>query len=143
MDTCKILIIDDDTDDVEILADAFTRSGVDAVHYVHTAMQAFMYLECVEDPGKLPKLIVTDHYLPGITGPEFLKDLKGMERYRHIPVVVLSTIKTEDQIEKYRQMGAEDYLRKPVTYEEYLEVARYIAGKIPEKGHETEAGISS
>ena len=112
MNHCKILIIDDDTDDVEILADAFTRSGVDSVHYVHTAMQAFMYLESVTEPELLPK---------------------GMDRYRHIPVVVLSTIKTESQIEQYRQMGAEDYLRKPVTYEEYLEVAKYIASKIPEE----------
>lgn len=130
---CKILIIDDDTDDVEILADAFTQSGVDAVHYVHTAMQAFMYLESVEKREALPKLIVTDHYLPGITGPEFLKDLKDMERYKHIPVVVLSTIKTDAQIEKYREMGAADYLKKPVTYEEYLQVAQYITSKIPEE----------
>lgn len=137
---CKILIIDDDTDDVEILADAFTRSGVEAVHYAHTAMQAFMYLEGVKDPENLPHLIVTDHYLPGITGSEFLKDLKGMERYKHIPVMVLSTIKTEAQIEKYRQMGAEDYLKKPGTYEEYLTVAKYIASKLPEKECEGEAG---
>lgn len=129
---CKILIIDDDTDDVEILADAFTRSGVEAVHYVYTAMQAFMYLESVQDSENLPRLILTDHYLPGITGPEFLKDLKDMARYKHIPVIVLSTIKTETQIEKYRQMGAEDYLKKPVTYEEYLVVAKYIASKLPE-----------
>ena len=45
MALCKILIIDDDTDDVEILADAFKNSGVDGVHYEHTAMRAFMYLE--------------------------------------------------------------------------------------------------
>ena len=41
---CKILIIDDDKDDVEILADAFENSGVDSVHYLYTAMQVFMYL---------------------------------------------------------------------------------------------------
>lgn len=140
MNPCKILIIDDDTDDVEILADAFTRSGVDSVHYVHTAMQAFMYLESVKDQEQLPKLIVTDHYLPGITGPEFLKDLKGMKRYKHIPVVVLSTIKTDAQIENYRQMGAEDYLKKPVTYDEYLEVAKYLAEKLPEEECDREPG---
>jgi ActR/RegA family two-component response regulator len=43
-----VLIVDDDTDDVEILADAFTQSGVESVHYVHSAMQAFMYLQSVE-----------------------------------------------------------------------------------------------
>jgi CheY-like chemotaxis protein len=135
---CKILIIDDDTDDVEILADAFTQSGVATVHYVHSAMQAFMYLERVKDPEELPKLIVTDHYLPGVTGPEFLQDLKGMKRYRHIPVIVLSTLKTETQIEKYRQMGAADYLKKPATYEEYLAVAKYMTKRIAEEDRERE-----
>ena len=128
---CKILIIDDDTDDVEILAAAFTQSGVDCVHYVHTAMEAFMYLEAVTSREDLPKLIVTDHYLPGITGPEFLKDLKVMDRYQHIPVVVLSTIKTEAQIEQYRRMGASDYLKKPASYSEYLMVADYLTKRIP------------
>ena len=50
-----------------------------------------------------------------------------MERYRHIPVVVPSTIKTDAQIEKYRGMGAADYFIKPVTYKEYLDVAGYLA----------------
>lgn len=129
---CKILIIDDDTDDVEILAEAFTQSGVDGVHYVHSAMQAFVYLEGLKAPEDLPKLIVTDHYLPGITGPEFVRDLKEMDRYKHIPVVVLSTIKTDAQIEKYREMGADDYLKKPVTYDEYLKVADYLCKRIPQ-----------
>jgi CheY-like chemotaxis protein len=72
----KILIIDDDEDDVTLLSDAFHSCGVDNVHYVYTAMQAFMYLEEQKTNDCLPKLIVTDLYLPGMTGAEFLKDLK-------------------------------------------------------------------
>lgn len=45
MDDCKILIIDDDEDDVGILTEAFTACGVDSIHYVFSAMQAFMYLQ--------------------------------------------------------------------------------------------------
>jgi CheY-like chemotaxis protein len=126
----KILIIDDDTDDVEILVEAFTQSGVDGVHYVHSAMEAFIYLENILDEKDLPKLIVTDLYLPGITGAEFLKDLKSMDKYKHIHVIVLSSLKSEDEIEKYRKMGASDYLVKPSTYNEYLEVAANINSKV-------------
>jgi PleD family two-component response regulator len=53
----SILIVDDDTDDVEILAEAFTQTGVQSVHYVHTAMRAFMYLQSIEDKEQLPKLM--------------------------------------------------------------------------------------
>ena len=121
----KILIIDDDTDDVEILSDAFSRSGVESVHYVHSAMEAFMYLEQLK-AEEMPKLIVTDLYLPGITGAEFLADLKAMARYKDIHVIVLSTIKSDVEIERYKKMGAIDYLQKPSSYDEYLQVAKEI-----------------
>ena len=129
MQGSKILIIDDDTDDVEILSDAFSKSGVESVHYVHSAMEAFIYLEQL-DSGEMPKLIVTDMYLPGITGAEFLVDLKKMKPYKDIHVVVLSTIKSAVEIERYKQMGAVDYLQKPSSYEEYLQVAERIKKRI-------------
>ena len=125
---CKILIIDDDQDDVEILADVFKSTGVESVHYVYTAMQAFMFLEAVTSK-ELPGLIVTDMHLPGITGSEFLKYLKGMEPYKHIHVIVLSSIKSPHEIEKALQLGALDYIIKPFTYEEYLKVAAEIKRK--------------
>lgn len=130
MNSSKVLIVDDDTDDVEILAEAFTQSGVESVYYVHSAMQAFMYLQSVDKKENLPKLIVTDLYLPGITGAEFLKDLKGMDRYKHIHVIVLSSSKTEKQIEEMKHMGAEDYLIKPSSYDEYIKVATDIKNKL-------------
>lgn len=122
MDICQILIIDDDEDDVAILSDAFAQCGVDGVHYVFSGMQAFIYLQGVEK-ACLPKLIVTDHFLPGMTGAEFVKDLKGMDKYKHIHVIVLSSDKTPKEIERYKQMGADDYVIKPSTYEEYVKVA--------------------
>ena len=129
MKECKILIVDDDEDDIGLLAGAFLQSGVENLHYVFSAMQAFIYLESVQH-ACLPKLIITDHFLPGMTGTEFLKDLKAMEKYRHIHVVVLSTIKSPKEIEKHRQMGALDYLNKPCTYEEYRQVAAEIKRKV-------------
>lgn len=128
MEACKILMIDDDEDDVEILANAFLQSGVNAVHHVKTAMQAFMYLETVAYEC-LPKLIITDNFLPGISGKEFLADLKRMEKYQHIPVVVLSTSKTDDEIEDYQKMGILDYVIKPSSYDEYVTVAKNIMAK--------------
>jgi CheY-like chemotaxis protein len=129
MADCKVLIIDDDEDDVGILAEALTKCGVDGVHYVFSAMQAFMYLEEVA-PECLPKLIITDLYLPGMTGAEFLIDLKNMDKYKDIHVIVLSTFKSPKELEKYRQMGAADYLEKPSTYQEYLSVAAEMKKRI-------------
>ena len=128
MDLCQILIIDDDEDDVAILSEAFTQCGVDGVHYVFSGMQAFIYLQGVEH-SCLPKLIITDHFLPGMTGAEFVKDLKGMDKYKHIHVVVLSSDKSAKEIERYKQMGADDYLVKPSSYDEYVKVAAEMKRK--------------
>lgn len=125
----KILIIDDDSDDIDILSDALHKSGVKGVHNVNTAIKAFMYLESIRTDGDLPSLIVTDLYLPGITGAEFLKDLKTMDRYKNVPVVVLATVKSETEIARYKAMGAADYLVKPSSYKEYLQVAEYMKAR--------------
>jgi len=93
-------------------------------------MEAFIYLQSVENPEDLPKLIVTDLYLPGITGLEFLEDLKVMEKYKHIYVIVLSSIKSEKEIERYKQMGFIDYLQKPTTFDEYVEVAKTMKQRV-------------
>jgi CheY-like chemotaxis protein len=130
MAKCSILIIDDDEDDVEILSEALTKSGIESIHTVHTAMQAFMFLQTIECKEELPNLIVTDLYLPGIRGDQFLNDLKVMPKYSHIPVIVLSTEKSEKEIERYRQMGALEYLVKPSTYVEYFAVAKNISKRI-------------
>ena len=129
MNNCKLLIIDDDEDDVSLLTDAFIKIGVDSVYYVFTAMMAFIYLEGVE-ASCLPKLIVTDLHLPGMSGAEFLKGLKGMDKYKHIAVVVLSSSKTPEEIENYKLMGALEYLVKPNTYQEYVDIAAELKRKM-------------
>lgn len=122
-------MIDDDEDDVEILTDALMQSGVNEMHQVKTAMEAFIYLESVESDC-LPKLIIADHFLPGISGKEFFADLKKMDKYKHIPLVVLSTTKPESEMEDYRKLGILEYVIKPSSYEDYVQVAATLKNKI-------------
>jgi CheY-like chemotaxis protein len=91
-------------------------------------MQAFMYLqEKVHDC--LPKLIIADQFLPGMTGAEFLNDLKQMDKYPHISIIIMTTTKSEKELKRYREMGALDYLVKPVTYDDYIKVAADIKSR--------------
>lgn len=129
MNQCKILIIDDDEDDIGLLLEALALAGVHQLHYVFSAMQAFIYLEQMA-VDSLPKLIITDLYLPGITGIEFLQDLKKMDKFRNIHVVVLSTTKSEKEIQRYLELGALEYIEKPSTYEDYIKVAENIRQKV-------------
>lgn len=129
MKICQILVIDDDEDDVEILLNALQQSGVDSLHYVKTAMEAFIYLEPLPQDS-LPKLIITDHFLPGISGKEFIADIKKMEKFKHIPALVLSTINSEAEMEEYKKIGILDYIEKPSSYDDYLKVAAEIKAKV-------------
>jgi CheY-like chemotaxis protein len=127
MDNCKILIIDDDKEDIELLSEALTECGVDGIHHVSSAMRAFIYLESVQNIC-LPKLIIADLYLPAITGEQFIADLKGMDKYKDIPVVLTSTIRPENE-QKIRQLGVVDFIVKPVSYQEYVTVAAEMKRK--------------
>jgi CheY-like chemotaxis protein len=126
---CDILIIDDDPDDLEILTEALNKSGVEKVHYVYSAKEAFRYLEEVY-PECIPKVIVTDFLLPLMTGYEFLADLKAMDKYKEVKVVVLSSAKSQQQIEKLRELGDYDFYEKPSSFDRYMEVAESIKSKI-------------
>jgi DNA-binding NarL/FixJ family response regulator len=65
-----------------------------------------------------------------MSGADFLKDLKCMDKYKHIHVMVLSTVKTDKELERYKEMGADDYLIKPSSYSEYVKVAADIKSRV-------------
>src|SRR5687768_10836414 len=100
---CDILIIDDDIDDIKLLTDIFNNRGIERIHYVYSAKEAFMYLQEVF-PFCIPKAIITDFFLPGTTAVEFLTEFKAMEEYKHVAVVVLSTLKSEVQNDKLKEL---------------------------------------
>lgn len=52
-----------------------------------------------------------------------------MNKYKHIYVVILLTVKFPGEIQKYQELGAEEYLVKPSSYEEYIAVAKAIKEK--------------
>lgn len=129
MPACQILIIDDDEDDISLLSETLVSCGVEEVHYVFSAMEAFMYLQSIQAKTDLPKLIITDHYLPMIKGTEFMEDLKKMNSYKDIHVIVLSNV-GPPEVEKYQQLGVKEVVPKPNTYDEYVALAKKITEKI-------------
>jgi PAS domain S-box-containing protein len=67
-----------------------------------------------------PDLILLDVHLPDINGDEVLRRLKGDDRTRHIPVIMLSADATPHQASRFRRAGAEAYLTKPIRVRELL-----------------------
>jgi len=132
MNQCDILIIDDDSDDIEILSDVFIKNGIKKIHYEKSAPLALNYLQTFTNKADLPCLIVSDLYLRGMDGGEFLQTIKALPDLQHIPVILLSTQCTARDVEKYRNMGARDFIVKPSSYDDYIKLGASIKKTIEE-----------
>ena len=83
------------------------------------------YLEKCEDES-LPCLILLDYNMPEKNGAEILKELKHDSRYTPIPKVIWSTSKSQTYKDSCLDLGANDYVIKPSTVKEFIELIRYI-----------------
>jgi CheY-like chemotaxis protein len=125
MSPIKILLADDDMEDRFIISDAFNEIGYSAhVHYVESGEETFEYLGKIREPEQLPKLVVLDLNMPRMNGREILERLKANERYRNIGVIIFSTSVNEKESEQCKELGALDYVTKPVKYEDSVAIAR-------------------
>lgn len=118
----SILVVEDDTDDIEIIQDAFNSLHYSNVTYCANASEAVHYLASVA-PESLPNLIVTDNCIPPTDGFEFVKHLKEVPQYSEIKVVVLSGHVSERNKEKLLSVGVSKVISKPGSFPEYLSIS--------------------
>jgi len=125
----SILLVDDNDDDVELTLRAFRSGG--ATHDIHVARDGGEAIESLfgseaGPPGRLPTLVLLDLKLPGVTGFEVLSRIRSHPRTRLVPVVILtSSVERADLIDAYG-LGANSYVRKPVSFQDFLEAARLM-----------------
>ena len=117
---CKILLVDDDLDDRMFAEQTFKRSpliedvtgfsnGLDLVAYLKSGIKG-NYVDLIDTPT----LIALDLEMPCMNGFQVLKNLKSQDVLKDIPVIVLSSIKTDYRIIKAFRLGADGYLAKPL-----------------------------
>jgi CheY-like chemotaxis protein len=82
-----VLIVDDDTDASEILADLLAREGIDAM----TAANGAEAIHIVDSEADHPSVIITDLLMPGVVGMSFLDYLRSDPELASIPVAVMTS----------------------------------------------------
>lgn len=110
----KILIIDDNNEFRRL-----TKTILMSKYEVETAINGIEAFALLQN-GYLPDLIVTDLMMPGMGGKGFVEQIKSSGAFRHIPVIVLSSIDKSDEKIQLLQLGASDYLEKPYNPSELL-----------------------
>jgi CheY-like chemotaxis protein len=74
----------------------------------------------------MPQVVLLDLKLPKVDGHEVLKTLRADERTRLLPVVVLTSSNEEQDLARSYGLGANSYVRKPVTFTQFLEAVRQL-----------------
>jgi CheY-like chemotaxis protein len=110
-----ILIAEDDLDDQELIAYAFSQTAsAYQLHIVNNGKEAVDYLSGLPDEA-LPCLLVLDYNMPELNGAEVIKILSANERYKNLPKIVFSTSDSPKYIEHCLSVGADEYMVKPST----------------------------
>jgi two-component system response regulator len=123
-----ILMAEDDADDRLLVKEAFEESRVaNDLHFVENGVELLEYLRKqgkYKDGYDLPDLVLLDLNMPRKGGREALQEIKADLSLRHIPVIVLTTSKAEEDILSSYDMGAAGYITKPVTFEALIEIVK-------------------
>ncbi len=122
-----ILLVDDDEDDLLLAQRALDKSDLPHKAYsVHNGVELLEYLNrsggYTEKTAPLPDLILLDLNMPKKNGIEALTEIRADAALRHIPIVLFTTSNSEQDILHCYQLGANSYIKKPVSFDALVEV---------------------
>ena len=122
----EILLVEDNPNDVELTLRALKKHKLaNKVHVVRDGEQALEYIFATgaysdRNINDRPKVVLLDLKLPKVDGLEVLREVKGNEQTKMIPVVVMTSSQEEqDVVESYR-LGVNSYIVKPVDFEKFI-----------------------
>ncbi len=131
-DSVKILIAEDDEDDRLLIKDAFEESRlrnpiefvVDGVELMDYLLRRSNYEHLKDTP--LPGLILLDLNMPRKDGRTALMEIKESPILHNIPVTILTTSKSEEDIFRSYGLGVNSFITKPVTFDGLVEVVKVL-----------------
>ena len=128
----RILLAEDDDDDYFLTAQALKQNRLlNEVRRVKDGEELMHYLRHQNDfsnPEKAPEpsLILLDLNMPKMDGREALREIKSDPKLRHIPVVVLTTSRAEEDVVRSYDLGVNSFIAKPVTFQGMVEAMKVL-----------------
>ncbi len=124
-----ILLVEDNPGDVRLTREAFKEGKVvNTLHVVQDGVEALAFLRHEGAYAKSihPDIILLDLNLPRMNGHELLANIKTDPELKRIPVVILTTSKSELDIVESYDLHANCYIAKPVNMERFIKVVQSI-----------------
>jgi CheY-like chemotaxis protein len=125
----EILLVEDDPGDVELTQYAIKKAKILVnLHVARDGLEAMAFLRREGDfaDSPCPDLILLDLNLPGMDGREVLAAVKADPQLKSIPVVVLTTSQSDEDVLKSYCLGANCFITKPVGLEQFAKVVAAI-----------------
>jgi two-component system, cell cycle response regulator DivK len=119
----NILVIDDSTTNI-VLIDAVLSDKGYQIDTALTADEAFMRIE-----RQVPDLILLDLLMPKVSGFDFLEKLRQDPKTLETPVIVVSALTDDDNIQKIKKFGTVDFLKKPIDIQYLVDLVKDIVQK--------------
>jgi two-component system response regulator len=129
----QIILIEDNPDDAHMTLRGFRLKNLDkyVIHLKNGEQAIQFFFNRVEFNGHLfsdsvTSIILLDIRMPKVDGIEVLRKLKESDLTKHVPVVILSSSTDDPVIRQCMDLGADDYLVKPVTVEGFKDVVEKL-----------------
>jgi len=125
----EVLLVEDNPGDVRLTQEALKESAVNIhLSVAKDGVEAmdFLYHRTPFESAPLPDLIVLDLNLPRKNGREVLSEVKADPHLRRIPVLVMTTSRAEQDVERAYALNANCYITKPMDLDDFLRIVRAI-----------------
>ena len=118
----KVLIVEDNELNMKLFKDLLEVHNIDTVQ-TNNGSEAMDLAR-----QQMPDLILMDIQLPEISGLDITKMLKEDDELKSIPVIAVTAFAMKGDEEKIREGGCEDYISKPISVTNFLEVIQKHLG---------------
>ena len=122
-----LLLVEDEEDHAELIMKGLKNDGhlINEIKWVANGQEALDYIKhrgkYNKENAPRPGLVLLDIKLPRKDGFHVLQEIKSDEDYKTIPIVMLTTTSTSDDIQKALKLGANDYIVKPIKFQDFVE----------------------
>jgi len=127
MKALKILLVDDNEGDILLTIEAFEESKIiNIVEVIKDGKAAITFFENLTNKESIPDLVLLDINLPKMSGHEVLMYIKTNNKYKHIPVIMLTTSSSEKDILQSYKSHVNCYITKPIEVDDFIKAVTKI-----------------
>lgn len=132
MSSKKILLVEDNTNDVLLTLRALQRADIlNEVVVARDGAEALDYLTSQgqyvgRNPEELPVVVLLDLKMPRMGGLEFLEKIRNINSLKFLPVVILTSSNEDRDVCESYNLGANSYIQKPVDFDRFVQAIRTL-----------------